>query len=155
MDFADWAGHSDYLWLAAAVAFMALEVLTLSFGLMFAGLGAVVVGALIYTGMVAPAAYVTQCAIFFVATAMWSALLWAPLKKMRAGKKASRFNNIVGDIAHVGSNGISRSHGGEVTWSGTIMRAELAQGAADHVEAGAQVEIVDVRGATLVVKAAR
>ena len=150
----DWAAHNDYAWLAAGVCLMLLEAVGITgVGLIFSGLGAVIVGTAIQLGWVQNGAYVLQCIIFFIATSAWSFLLWKPLQKFRSGKRAAGYRNIVGDTAYAGSNGITRKNGGEATWSGTIMKAELAANTlTDKVEGGSQVEIVDVKGATLVVK---
>lgn len=150
----DWANHNDYAWLLAAVCFMALEALGVNgIGFLFSGLGAVIVGSALYCGWIENGDYVLQFIVFFVATAVWAYALWKPLQKFHAGKRSSAYRNIVGDTAYVGSSGIDRKNGGEVTWSGTIMRAELVAGSAsDKAEAGSQVEVVDVKGATLIVK---
>ena len=150
----DWVHHSDYIWLIAAVCLMALE--TIGFtgaGLMFAGLGALVAGAAVHLGLLSNDAYIIQLITFTVATSLWSYLLWKPLQKFRAGKRSGTYNNIIGDTAYVGSSGINKKTGGEVTWSGTIMKAQLASNVGvEAVEAGSQVEIIEVTGATLIVK---
>ncbi len=152
MDGLDMIQHNDYAWLIAGVILMVLEAVGIpGVGLMFAGLGAIVAGIGVHFGWIANGAYVTQAIIFLAATSVWSYLLWRPIMKMRVGKRGN-YSNIVGDTAFVGSTGIDRKLGGEVTWSGTIMRAQIAPGAGERIEAGAQVEIIDVTGATLVVK---
>jgi membrane protein implicated in regulation of membrane protease activity len=150
----DWASHNDYAWLIAAVLFMALEAIGINgVGFLFSSFGAVLVGTALYCGLIENGAYVVQFSLFFISTAFWAYVLWKPLQKFHAGKRSTAYRNIVGDTAYVGSSGIDRKNGGEVTWSGTIMRAELAHGSAvDTVEAGSQVEVVDVKGATLIVK---
>ena len=153
-------GHPDLftnvanLWLMAGIVFIMAEVLGVTgIGLMFAGLGAVVVGSGIHLGVVAADAHVTQFIVFFVSTAAWVFLLWKPLQKMRLHKQGGEYSNIIGQIGFVGSNGLNKQAGGEVTWSGTIMKAQLVKNArVDALEAGSQVVIVDVTGATLIVK---
>jgi len=143
-----------YAWLIAGVALIAAEAIGISgIGLLFAGLGAIVTGAAIYLGWAADEAHVMQGVIFFAASAVWALLLWKPLQKFRMGKHGGGYSNIVGETAYVGSQGLSKQKGGEVTWSGTIMKAQLVKNAhADKLEAGSQVTVVDVQGATLVVK---
>ena len=154
MDAIDWSHHSDYAWLVAAVCLMALETVGITgVGLMFSGLGALAAGIAVHMGWVGNGAYVIQSVIFVAATTFWSYVLWKPLQKFRAGKRSGGYNNIVGDTAYVGSNGLNKKTGGEVTWSGTIMKAQLASSVGvEVVDAGAQVEIVEVSGATLIVK---
>lgn len=141
------------LWLAAGVMFMIAEALGISgVGLLFAGLGAVVTGAAVHYGLVGEHATLLQFLIFFVATALWALFLWKPLQKFRLPRHG-HYSNIVGETAYVGSNGLTKQAGGEVTWSGTIMKAQLVQNASvDRLEAATQVIIVEVKGATLIVK---
>lgn len=151
----DFLQHTDYVWLTAGVILMAIEAFGFpGTGLLFAGLGAVVAGGLVYFEFVGREAYVTQFIIFFAATAVWTCLLWKPMKKFRVSNRHhTEYKNIIGDTAYVGSNGITKRAGGEVTWSGTIMKAQLAkQAPVEHLEAGSQVTIVEVSGATLIVK---
>ena len=147
--------HFDitYLWLLAGVALVVSEALGASgLGLLFAGLGAIITGSAIYAGWIAQGDPVAQWVVFFAASAVCTALLWAPLKKMRQTKQGG-YSNIIGDTAYVGSSGLHGHKGGEVTWSGTIMKAQLAKGSGvESLDAGTPVTIVDVSGATLLVK---
>ena len=151
---ADFHQYIANIWLAAGVICMAADVFGITgAGLMFAGLGSLVVGTLIHLGLLATDAYVTQFVVFFTATAVWALLLWRPLQKLRVGKRKSEYHNIIGETAYVGSNGLTKQAGGEVTWSGTIMKAQLAKTAhIEQLDAGSQVIITDVTGATLIVK---
>lgn len=143
-----------YIWLLAGVLLLAAEALGASgVGLMFAGLGSLTVGMLLSFGIVAEDASILQFTLFFAATALWTALLWKPLQKFKLPKQGGGYNNIIGDTAYVGSAGLTKGIAGEVTWSGTIMKAELATDAnAQKLEAGSQVTIVETTGAKLIVK---
>ena len=142
-----------YVWLLAGVIFVAAEALGISgIGLLFAGLGAVSTGAAIHLGFAAEDNNVVQFLIFFIATALWALILWKPLKHFRQ-RQRGHYSNIVGETAYAGSQGLSKKSGGEVTWSGTIMKAQLIPDSPlDHLEAASQVVIVAVKGATLIVK---
>ena len=142
-----------YVWLILGLALLVLEVAGApGAGLLFAGLAAIVTSIAVHIGVVPPDGYVTQLIIFFVATAVWALLLWKPLKKFNAGRKDGGYSNIIGETAYVGSSGLSKA-GGEVTWSGTIMKAQLARDVqAERLEAGSQVTIVEVSGAMLTVR---
>lgn len=140
------------MWLAVGVVLLLAEAIGASgVGLLFTGLGALAVGGALYGGMLASDAYVAQFALFFAVSAVWAALLWKPMQKFRGQHKRSSYNNIVGDTAIVAAGGLSRTAGGNVAWSGTIMKAELA-GHDEALDEGAQVVITDVRGATLTVR---
>ena len=56
------------------------------------------------------------------------------------------------ETATVGAKGLT-AKGGEISWSGTIMKAKLAADAGvDTLPAGSDVEITDIEGITLIVK---
>lgn len=141
-----------YVWLLAGVVFVAAEALGISgIGLLFAGLGAVVTGSALYFGFIAAESTDIQFTVFFLAAALFAIALWKPLKKLRAGHHPG-FSDIIGAVGYVGSQGLTKKSG-EVTWSGTIMKAQLIPDASiEHLEAGAQVTVVAVKGATLIVK---
>lgn len=143
-----------YLWLGAGVLLLLIEAIGLpGTGLMFAGLGALTTGSLLYASLLTEDQLLWQWTLFFIASALWAAILWKPLQQLRVGKKGRKgFSNMIGDTAYVGSNGVTRSSG-EVTWSGTIMNARLCESASvDRLDAGSSVTIVAVTGATLTVK---
>jgi len=142
------------IWLIAGVIFLAAEALGMSgIGLLFAGLGALTVGAAVNMDLFAEGSALLQAVLFLAASALWAVALWKPIKKFRLNKNTGSYSNMVGETAYAGSNGISKADGGEATWSGTIMKATLAPDATvEALEAGAQVIIVDVKGATLIVK---
>ncbi len=142
-----------YVWLLAGLLLLIIEVMGApGAGLLFAGLGALIVGAALHLQLLGLADYVAQFILFFAATVLWALLLWKPLKRFRTGQNNQHYSNIIGDTAYVGSQGLTRQ-GGEVTWSGTIMKARLAKDSmADRLEAGAPVTIVEVAGATLTVR---
>lgn len=144
----------SYLWLGAGVALFFVEAFGLpGVGMMFAGIGAFFVGTLLYLGIIDVSAHTAQFTYFFIITGLSAALLWKPLQQFRIGKRSPGYNNIVGETGYVGSNGISKTAGGEVTWSGTIMKAQLAHSVGvDKLEAGTPVVIVDISGSTLLVK---
>ncbi len=142
-----------YIWLIAGVVFFALEAIGISgIGFLFAGFGATTVGTLVFYGALTPENTITQFIVFFAATAIWTVLLWKPIQQFRLRNPARGYNNMIGETAYVGASGIDEK-GGEVTWSGTIMKAQIANGVAvKRMEAGSQVTIVDIVGTTLMVK---
>ena len=143
------------LWLLAGAALCAAEVMIgPGIGLFFAGLAAICVGALVEAGALGAEDLVLQFGVFFALTVVWAALLWKPLKRFYTHKNrpSQQFNNIVGEKAVVAGAGLARGKAGTVSWSGTTMQAELAADAADAIPAGERVAIVEVRGATLIVK---
>lgn len=142
-----------HLWLLVGVVFLAAEALGVSgVGLLFAGFGALTIGALLQAELISEADTVLQLVVFCAATALWTALLWKPMKRFRLGQRSGGYHNMVGETAIVAGAGIDKARGGEVTWSGTIMKAELDPAvSASRLEAGSQVTILGVKGATLIV----
>lgn len=142
------------IWLVIAVLCMAAEALGITgVGLLFAGFGAFTVGGLISLGVLSAGASLAQAVVFLAASAAWAVILWKPIQTFRLNRRSHGYSNIVGDTAYVGSAGLRRAGGGEVTWSGTIMKAELDPSVAlEKLEAGSEVTITGVKGATLVVK---
>jgi membrane protein implicated in regulation of membrane protease activity len=143
-----------YVWLIVGVVLMLLEAFGLpGMGMFFAGLGALTVGLLVSFDTIIPEDSLMQFIFFFATTIVWAVLLWKPLQQFKVGKKAQSYANIVGDTAYVGSSGISKKDGGEVTWSGTIMKARLdAASLPECLEAGAQVIITEITGNVLTVR---
>lgn len=143
-----------YIWLISGVALMVIDAVGIpGVGVMFAGLGAVTAGIAVNLALVGDTSYVSQFIIFFASTAVWAVALWKPIQKFRLKHPHPGYNNIVGETGYVGSSGLSKTGGGEVTWSGTIMKAQLIHHASvDTLEAGTPVTIVEVSGTTLMVK---
>lgn len=146
-------GISEY-WLLAGVTLLVLEAVGLpGVGLLFAGLGALTVGGLIDIGVVDAGQGLTQALAFLLATSAWTAMLWRPMRRFYSNQNKTGYNNMVGETAYAGNGGLSKGAVGEATWSGTIMRATLAADAGvDSVESGAPLVIVEVKGATLIVR---
>lgn len=143
------------LWLIVGSFFIALEAFGASgIGFLFAGLAAFVVALLIEFNVVSASAYIAQLGWFFGFTMLWAAILWKPMKRFRIGKgKPESFSNIVGEAAIVSGSGLKKGEIGQVKWSGTLMKAQLAEDEPlDLIGSGVTVIVKDMRGATLIVK---
>lgn len=143
----------SYYWFIASLVFFLLEALGASgIGLLFAALAAFCIGILLQTGLLGEADYLAQGGIFFILTALWALLLWKPLKAMRLAKTAQHHHDMIGRLAVVGDAGLAKGKkSGQVRWSGTTMRARLADDAAIDIAAGGEeLKIVAVDGSTLI-----
>ena len=139
-------------WLAFGVLLFATELLIPGLGLMFAGFGALTTGMLLNFSIIPDNNHLFQAVIFLGSSAAWTFLLWNPLKKARFGKKRISYNNIVGEFATVGEKGIDKENGGDVKWSGTIMRAKLSPNTdVEYLQSGENVRIEAVSGNILIV----
>ncbi len=142
----------SYLWLIGGLILILAEALGVSgLGLMFAGIGALVTSSLLNFGVLPPDAHLAQFVLCLAATAACAFFLWKPLQKYR--HRHGGYSNIIGETAFTGSGGLIKGHIGEATWSGTIMKAEIAGNApVEKLDAAIPVTIVDVTGNKLIVK---
>lgn len=140
------------LWLAFGVACFVIEALVVSgVGFLFAGLGALTAGSIL-TAMPETTS-LQQWVAFFVASGLWALFLWKPLQKFYGKTKNDGYKNIVGDTAYIAANGLKKGETGEATWSGTIMKARLADDAnVNELTGSTQVVIHAVAGNVLIVK---
>lgn len=142
-------------WLIAGAALMALEAFGIpGIGLFFAGLAAIVVGGLVASDVVGAESYLIQLSLWFGMTCLMAVTLWKPMKRWRTNPNSKdKFSNMVGDTATVSGADLVVGAAGKVKWSGTTMSAEIAAGSTvSEIPVGTTVEIVEVRGNTLIVK---
>lgn len=145
---------ASILWLLAGAAMLALEAFGLpGIGFLFAGLGAILVGAAIEAGLVGAANYMAQLAVFLIFTSIFAALLWKKLKTWRMNPRGETYQNMIGETAVIALSGLQKGATGQVRWSGTLMQAELdpSESALGLAE-GTIVKIVAVKGNVLYVK---
>lgn len=140
-------------WFIAGAVCMALEAFGVpGIGFLFAGLAAIVVGALVLADVLAQDAVVLQFSLWFGMTVASGIILWKPLKNWRVNPSGKdQFSNMVGDTATIVGGTLRAGFPGKAKWSGTIMVAELAPGAEELPE-GARAEIIEVRGTVLILK---
>jgi len=140
-------------WLIASAVFFALEAFGIpGLGFLFAGIGAIATAGLIEAGVIAPADLVSQWALFFVITVASAIVLWRKIKAWRMNPNAPEYSNIIGTEAVV-TSAISGTGEGQARWSGTLMRARLADHTAPSLAEGTVVTITRVEGNTLFVTA--
>ena len=140
------------LFFALAVLLLAIEILVLQFSVFwvaFFGLGALVaaIAAHFFPGL----SWVGATAVFVIASAVICVGLFKPLRKWQSGPAALAGNDAIGQRVSV-LKPVTLGSAGQVFWSGTEWRAELAEGESDEIEEGAEAEIVSLSGITLYIK---
>lgn len=135
------------IWLITGAVFIGIEMFGApGMGFLFAGIAALCTGSAIEFGVVAPDDTTVQFALFFLITVVSAALLWKKLKAVRGPS----YSNMVGTVAEVIGGGLAGAREGQVKWSGTIMRARLADEVTiDVLPAGTFVTITKVEGTLL------
>ena len=135
------------LWLLAGSVFIGIEIFGVpGIGFLFAGIAALVVGGVVELGVVGPENTILQFALFFLITTVSAILLWKKLKAIRG----PAYSNMVGTTAEVMGGGLAGVREGQVKWSGTLMRARLADEVViDVLPAGTFVVITKVEGTLL------
>lgn len=140
------------IWLLAGALLLIVELaLVPGIGFLFAGLGAISVGAVLIAGWIDDLS--AQLIVFFLATGFWTAILWKPLKSFIAGK-GSGFDDMVGGTAIVFGRPIEKGKMGEVKWSGAIMKCQfdpVAEGLAT-VDPETEVIITGVSKGILIIR---
>lgn len=139
-------------WLIAGAVLLALEAFGIpGMGFLFGGIAAILVGTLVETGLIDPLDLITQGAVFSLTTVLFAALLWKKLKSWRLNPNTPHYHNMVGTEAVV-TQELIHDRVGEVRWSGTLMRARLAD-THGSLTLGTTVIIRAVEGNVLLVAA--
>jgi len=140
-----------WLFLIIGVGLLATELLVFqftTFWLFFVGLGALVAAA--FAWLMVDASYLVTTMVFFVASALITAVLFAPLRKWQTKPSGIADNNAVGQRVEVKQT-ITREHAGVVNWSGSDWQAELASGEQQPIVAGEYARVAAVEGIRLLV----
>lgn len=144
------------VWIGVGFLLLAIEALAFGFSsgvLLFGSLGAIVTGAFIWFGLV-PDSFVAAVACYAISTAVVTALLWFPLKRMQSGTELGndRSSDIIGHT-FILLGDINRSSWGEQKYSGIKWNVKPAENLDnDVINAGTQVEVTAVSVGAFFVK---
>jgi membrane protein implicated in regulation of membrane protease activity len=141
-------------WFLIGGALIAAEVAVVTgIGLLFTGLGALSVGLLIESGVMANSSLAAQIGVALAATGAWAIVLWKPFKSMIAKRPGKSYSNMVGEMAEVVGSPITGNAEGKAKWSGAVMGAKLAdEFLGSTLDVGQKAEIVEVKGNTLILR---
>lgn len=129
-----------------------LEVtVTPGIGMLFAAFGAFTLGTLLALGILNDPSIFGQVAWFLSFTAIWTVILWHPLKSWMQSK-SKPYENFAGTKAIVGDDGLVKGKTGAAIWSGATMKARIAPDAViESVVGGEEVWVQYTEGNVLLV----
>jgi membrane protein implicated in regulation of membrane protease activity len=138
-------------WLLLAALFAAIEIFAIpAIGFIFAALGALVTALCLQFGWI-DATPAMAFSAFFATTVASGLLLWRWLKNLYQGR--GNYSDVIGTTAEVCEAPLTKGKRGTVRWSGTTMRAMLAEDApVTEVAVGSTVTVIAANGTTLTVK---
>jgi len=140
--------HQATFWFILGLAMLAIEVLAFGMAsgvLLFAGIGAILTGALMGLGIL-PATWLAGIAGFAICSSASAVLLWKPLKRIQDNTVVSHkpTSDLVGHSFRL-EQAISLTSPGKTRFSGIEWRVEIADDAGDEqIDAGEKVEVVSV-----------
>lgn len=141
--------HQDAFWFSVGFLLLALEAFAFGFStgvVLFAGLGGILTGALMWAGLL-PMTWLAGIACFGVSSGVSAALLWKPLMKLQSGEVPQKDNtsDLIGHTFRL-HEGISHAAAGKLHFSGIDWRIEIDDAGTDVAEigAGSKVQVTSV-----------
>lgn len=135
-------------WLALGFVLLVIELVAFGLGsgvLLFGSVGALATGILMWFGIV-PNAFIAAVACFALSTAVATAALWYPFKRLQSGAELGndRSSDIIGHRFVLGAD-ISDSVHAQQKYSGINWRVEPGQELKDkRIKAGTPVKVTAV-----------
>jgi len=152
----DWINNNmGSFWFVLGCAVLAVEAFIFGMStavLLFAGVGAVITGIVLWVGFI-PATWTASFAVFTVSTIVATALLWVPFKKLHNApfQQKDTSSDLIG-YKFTSDMPISAAAPGKVRYSGIEWRVELGVDAGRDIAAGEQVEVTSVSAGLFRVK---
>ena len=141
-----------WLFLILGVALLVIELLVFqftTFWLFFIGLGALVAAG--FAWVAGGSTLLPTTAVFVVASAAITALLYVPIRRWQNSPGTITDNNAIGQKVVVKTR-ITATQSGTVTWSGSDWQAELVSGSDTELESGQTARVAEVQGIRLIVQ---
>jgi len=139
--------HASF-WLALGFLLMVIELVAFGLGsgvLLFGSLGAVATGALLWFGVV-PDNFIAAIACFAVSSALITALLWRPLKRLQSGTELGndRSSDLIGHTFKLEGD-LSAETSAQQRYSGIDWRVEPSEALKNpSIKAGTMVKVTAV-----------
>lgn len=135
-------------WFTLGFVLLAIEILAFAFGtgvLLFGGIGALITGALMATGVV-PATWLAGVACFSIASVVTALLLWWPLKKLQSGAELGqdRSSDLIGHTFYLDTD-LTPRQPSQTRYSGVDWKVLLADASEeDFLGSGTKVTVTAV-----------
>jgi membrane protein implicated in regulation of membrane protease activity len=143
--------NTSELWLVIGIILIILEFSQLpGIGFLFLGLGAIATSIIIDHW---PAEIFTQLTYFGINSLVCFLILWYPLKRFvyKSNKSLSRESfDLIGTKVTVVNKDICANEDGQVSWSGTIMNAQLPSKSKTIAKIGDILYVLEVKGNILI-----
>ena len=142
--------NAVWVWLAVGLVCIVFELsLAPGIGLLFAGIGALSVAALLVFDLLLASQVEWQFILFCGFTLIWTLLLWKPFK--RYINTGGKYNIYCGTTAQVQGNDLTKTSG-TVRWSGANMRAKIhPQSSQDVIADGTEVFVHEMKDGVMLV----
>lgn len=140
--------HQPGFWIALGFSLLAVEVLITGFGtivLLFAGLGAIMAGLLMMSGLL-PTSWLIGVSSFGIATGLLSVLLWQPMKRFQnnSAPVGTQNSDLMG-LEFVLQDNVTLMQPGTHKYSGISWRVEIDdESGLERIAAGAKVVVSGV-----------
>lgn len=143
--------YPEVIWAIIAAAFLIIEVgIATGIGFFFAAMAALTMAILLVTDLLEPTTFWYHVGWFFLFTSIWAVVLWRPVKKWFKHDSAG-YDDMIGTRATL-LDPIEKHKTGNAKWSGTQMRARVADDAeVDRIAAKTEVFVVETEGSVLLV----
>ncbi len=141
-------------WLILGIALIVAEATIVpGVGFLFAGLAGILLGGLLTFQFVNATELTEQIVYFLFLTAVWWAILWAPLKKSMKKPKGEGYENMIGTSGEVDDpRDLTVGKVGHIKWSGARMRARIAPNSTtERIKNGETVYVHDQKDGVLLV----
>jgi len=143
--------NSSELWLLIGIILIVLEFSQLpGIGFLFLGLGAIATSIIIDHW---PAETFTQLTYFGISSLVCFLLLWYPLKRFVYKNNKPMFResfDLIGASVVVVNKDISANEDGQVSWSGTVMNAQLPSKSKTVAKIGDTLYVLEAKGNVLI-----
>lgn len=141
--------NPDTAWIALSIILFLAELLFRGLGVIFASLGALTVGVLMYLKMISLPTMEMQLSYFLGFTAGWTILLW---NKVGFRSADSSLKRLVGSKGTVCFGGLKKGRKGKVKISGKRYKAKLSPSVSvPKVKGGTQIWVHSFDGKILLV----